>query len=509
MKDLLRSLALSGCVVLSGCAVGPDFHRPPPPHDSGYAPLGLPEATSAANVHGGEAQHLVGGADLPFEWWREFHSAALDELVERAFRANPSLPAARAALLQAQESVSAQRGYFFPTIDAVYQAERHKVSGNTENSETPGVQASGTNLLPRQNNGGAVVPAPVFYTFHTAQLTVSFVPDLLGGNRRQVESLTAQAEVQHFNLEATYVTLAANTVATAIQEASLRAQIEATQQVIVADTHALEVLRRQFQLGYAMQIDVDLAESALAQVRTTLPPLQERLEQTRDLIRALVGGMPNDTIPEFELDSLQLPTEIPTSLPAKLIEQRPDVKAAEAQLHAANAQVGVAVAAMLPQFSISGVYGGNATTLGQMFASGGPFWSLFADVSQPIFHGGTLLHQKRAADAGLKQAAAQYCMAVMAAYQNVGDSMRATFSDAEELSAAVAAEEAAKVTLDLRQRQMDTGYTDYLTLLNAETTYQQALVSRVQAQAVRFGDTVALYQALGGGWWNRTELAQQ
>ncbi len=509
MKVMLRSLALSGCVVLSGCAVGPDFHRPPPPHDSGYAPQELPEATAAAHVHGGDAQHLVSGADLPFEWWREFHSPALDALVERAFRANPTVPAARAALLQAQESVSAQRGYFFPTIDAVYQAERHKVSGNTENSETPGVQASGINLLPHQSSSGAVVPAPVYYTFHTAELSVSFVPDLLGGNRREVESLAAQAQVQKFNLEAAYVTLAANTVAAAIQAAALRAQIEATQQIIVADTHALEILRQQLKLGYAMQIDVDAVEAALAQVKTTLPPLQERLEQTRDLICALVGGMPSEAIPEFDLDSLQLPTEIPTSLPAKLIEQRPDVQAAEAQLHTANAQVGVAVAAMLPQSSISGVYGGNATTLGQMFASGGPFWSLFADVSQPIFHGGTLLHQKRAADASLKQAAAQYCMAVMTAYQNVGDSMRATFSDAEELNAAVAAEEAAKVTLDLTQRQMDTGYTDYLTLLNAQTTYQQALLSRVQAQAVRFGDTVALYQALGGGWWNRKELAQR
>lgn len=509
MKELLRLLALSGCVVLSGCAVGPDFQRPQPPPDSGFVPEGLPEATASANVHGGEAQHLVNGADLPFEWWREFHSPVLDELVAGAFRANPTLPAARAALLQAQELVSAQRGYFFPAFGVSYQAERHKVSGNTENSETPGVQASGTNLLPHQNNSGGVVPAPVYYSFHTAELTVGFVPDILGGNRRQVESLAAQAQVQRFNLEAAYVTLAANTVAAAVQEAALRAQIKATREIIVADAGALQILRRQFQLGYAMQIDVDAAEAALAQVRTTLPPLQQRLEQTRDLIRALLGSMPSEPIAEFELDSLQLPTQIPISLPAKLIEQRPDVKAAEAQLHAANAQVGVAVAAMLPQFSISGVYGGNATTLGQMFAAGGPFWSLFADVSQPVFRGGTLLHQKRAADAGVKQAAAQYRAAVITAYQNVADSMRATVSDAEELSAAVAAEEAAKVTFDLTQRQVDTGYTDYLALLNAQATYQQALLSRVQAQAARFGDAVALYQALGGGWWNRNELAQQ
>ena len=495
--------------MLCGCAVGPDFHRPRAPSDAGYAPGELPPASSAASISGGNSQRLVREADVPFEWWREFHSPVLDDLVARAFRANPTLPAARAALRQAQESVSAQKGFFFPTVDAVYQAERHKVSGNTENSETPGVQASGTNLLPHQDAGGAPLAAPVYYTFHTAQLTVSFVPDLLGGNRRQVELLAAQADAQRFALEATYVTLAANVVAAAIQEASLRAQVAATEQIIAADTRALEVLLHQFQLGYAMRIDVTAAEAALAQIKTTLAPLQERLEQTRDLIRVLIGGMPSDPLPELTLDSLEMPGEMPISLPAKLIEQRPDVRAAEAQLHAANAQVGVAVAAMLPQFTISGVYGGNATTLGRMFASGGPFWSLFADASQPIFHGGTLLHQKRAADAGLKQAAAQYRSTVITAYQNVGDAIRASLSDADELSAEAAAEEAAKMSFDLTRRQMDAGYTNYLTLLNAQTAYQQTLLARVQAQAARLGDSVALYQALGGGWWNRKELAQR
>ena len=507
MKDALLSLSLLGCAALCGCAVGPDFHAPRAPRDVGYVPLELPQATASAQVHGGDSQHLVLEGEVPFEWWRDFHSQPLDDLVAQAFRANPTLPAARAALRQAQELVSAQKGFFFPTLGAVYQAERHKVSGNTENSETPGVQASGTNLLPHQDSQGAPVAAPVYYTFHTAQLTVSFVPDILGGNRRQVESLAAQADAQRFTLAATYVTLASNLVAAAIQDASLRAQIAATRQIIAADTHALEVLRHQFQLGYAMQINVAAAEAALAAVQTTLPPLQERLEQTRDLIRCLAGGMPGDTLPEFELDSLQLPAQVPISLPAKLIGQRPDIKAAEAQLHVANAQVGVAVAAMLPQFTISGAYGGNATTLSQMFASGGPFWSLFADASQPIFHGGTLWHQKRAADAALKVAAAQYRSTVITAYQNVGDAIRAILSDADELGAEVAAEDAAKVTFDLTRQQMDSGYADYLTLLNAETAYQQALLARVQAQAVRFGDTVALYQALGGGWWNRKELA--
>jgi hypothetical protein len=213
-------------------------------------------------------------------------------------------------------------------------------------------------------------------------------------------------------------------------------------------------------------------------------------------------------VPEtFELDALQLPPEMPLSLPAKIIEQRPDVRAAEATLHAANAQVGVAVAAMLPQFSITGSYGGNADQFSWMFRHGGPFWNLVGDVTQPIFQGGTLLHRKRAARAALKQAAAQYQSTVITAYQNVADTLHASLSDADALAAQVDAENAAKVTYDLTRRQMETGYVNYLTLLSAEAAYQQALLARVQAQAARYGDSVALFQALGGGWWNRTRKA--
>ena len=257
-----------------------------------------------------------------------------------------------------------------------------------------------------------------------------------------------------------------------------------------------------------MRIDVAAQEAALAQVETTLPPLQQQFEQTRDLIRALVGNLPNEDVPEtFELDALQLPPELPLSLPARIIEQRPDVRAAEAQLHAANAQVGVAVAAMLPQFSITGTLGGNAAQIPLLFSSGGPFWTLVGGVTQPVFDGGTLLHTKRAASAALKQAAAQYQSTVITAYQNVADTLHASLSDAETLAGAVETENAAKVTYDLTRRQMEAGYVNYLSLLSAETAYQQSLLARVQAQATRFGDTVALFQALGGGWWNRNEVA--
>ena len=502
-------IALVVCVSLglvSACAVGPRFQRPKPPADGGYSPAPLPQTSSSAQLHGGEPQHLAAGRDIPFEWWELFRSPALNSLIEKAFKANPTIPAAQAALRQAQELVYAQRGYFFPAIDANYQFERQKVAGNLANSVAPGVQGNGTVISAYQNAAQAPHNAPLYYNFHTAQLTVGYTPDVFGSNRRQVESLAAQAEVQRFNLEATYITLAANVTAAAIQEGSVRAQIAATKEIIEANEKSLRILQEQFRLGYAMRIDVAAQEAALAQARALLPPLQKQFEQTRDLLRALTGRLPNEEVPEvFELDSLTLPQELPLSVPAKIIEQRPDVRAAEAQLHSANAQVGVAVAAMLPQFSITGADGGTATQFDWIFRSGGPFWNVIGSVSQPLFHGGTLWHQKRAADQALKQAAAQYQNTVLTAYQNVADTLHAALSDADALAADWEAEKAAKVTLDLTRRQMEVGYVNYLTLLSAEAAYQQALLIRIQAQASRFGDTVALFQALGGGWWNRTE----
>ena len=505
MKSVRLSLLVTLAAFAAGCAVGPSYHRPPAPANAGYAPMPLPESTASAPVHGGEAQRLINERDIPFEWWELFKSPAINALVERAFRANPTIAAAQAALVQAQELVYAQRGYFFPTVGANYNIARTKIAGNLTLDDSPGTQGNGDNLNPPLLDlKNTPHTAPLIYNFQTAELTVGFVPDVFGANRRELETLAAQRDAQRFALEATYITLASNVVAAAIQEASLRAQILATQQVIAADEKSLQILRDQFRLGFAMRIDVAAQETALAQAKATLPPLQEQFEQTRDLIRALVGNLPNQDVPEiFELDALQLPPELPLSLPARIIEQRPDVRAAEAQLHAANAQVGVAVAAMLPQFSITGNLGGNADEFAWMFRSGGPFWTLVGGVTQPIFEGGTLLHRKRAADDALKQAAAQYQSSVLTAYQNVADTLHASLSDADALAANVRAENAAKVTYDLTRRQMEVGYVNYLILLNAETTYQQALILRVQAQATRFGDTVALFQALGGGWWNR------
>jgi NodT family efflux transporter outer membrane factor (OMF) lipoprotein len=505
---VVLALACGAVALLSSCAVGPRYHAPQAPANPGYSPQALPETTSAAAVHGGDAQHLLAGRDIPFEWWELFQSEALNSLVEQAFKKNPNIPAAQAALRQAEELTSAQRGFFFPSVGAGYQFERQKLAGNLSGSTAPGVQGNGQDIAAVQNPNSTPHNEPLYYNLHTAQVTVGFVPDVFGANRRQVESLAAQADAQRFQLEATYVTLASNVVAAAIQEASCRAQLASVREMIDANQKALDILRQQFKLGYVMRLDVAAQESALAQAKELLPPLQKELEQTRDLIRALVGNLPNEDVTEtFELDSLQLPRELPISVPAKLIVQRPDVMAAQAQLHAANADVGVAVANMLPQFSITGAAGGTATAFDWMFRSGGPFWNVVGGVSAPIFQGGTLWHRKRAADQALKQAAYQYQATVIAAYQNVADSLHASLSDADALGAAVEAENAAKVTFDLTRRQLDAGYVNYLALLSAEAAYSQALLNRIQAQAVRFGDTVALFQALGGGWWERDAKA--
>jgi NodT family efflux transporter outer membrane factor (OMF) lipoprotein len=494
--------------LLGGCAVGPDFKHPSAPADAGYTPAKLPTTTASAPVPGGEAETLVLGQDISADWWKVFGSPALDSLIKRAFAASPTIEAAKATLRGAQFDVYAQEGYFAPTVSAGYTFERQQVAGNLSSND-PGIQGNGTVIQGRQS----LKPPynePVTYNLHTAQLTVGYTPDVFGSNIRQVEALRATQRYQRFQLEAAYITLASNVVAAALQEASTRAQIVAAQAIIDENKEGLDILRHQQAVGYAMGIDVAALESALAQAQQALPPLQKQLEQTRDLIRELAGNLPNQDVPEtFTLDSLHLPPTLPVSLPSKLIEQRPDIRAAEEQWHNASANVGVAVAARLPLFNITAADGGVATVFDQMFSHGGPFWNVTLAATQPIFDGFTLYNKERSARAALRVAAAQYRGTVLTAFQNVADTLHAVTTDDRALGAAVAAETAARKTLDLTREQARVGYVNYLTLLSAEQAYQQAVTSRVQAQAARFGDAASLYQALGGGWWNRrAEVAQ-
>ena len=473
---------------LGACAVGPDFERPAAPDVEGYTPAALPAQTVSAELTGGEAQRFVQGLDIPGQWWALFHSEALNVLIQEAVKNNPTLPAAEAALRQAWENVYAEEGAFFPTAVVSYSPSRNKT-------------ATGITFT-------AASSGKPWFTLHTAQVVVAYAPDVFGGTRRAVESLMATAEFQRFQLEAAYLTLTSNVVAAAVQEASVRGQIAATQEIIKIQTDSLDILRKQFALGQVAGADVAAVEATLAQAQTTLPPLQKQLAVQRDLLTALIGRLPSQEPAEkFEIASLQLPLDLPVSLPSKLVEQRPDVQSAEAQLHAASAQIGVAIAAMLPQFTLTGNAGTTGNQIGQLFMlPGTAFWSLAGNTAQTIFDAGTLLHKKRAADAAFDQAEAMYRSTVIAALQNVADALHALQSDADTLKAAFAAERAAFKSLEIARRQLQLGAIGYLGLLTAQNTYQTALLALVQAQAARYADTAALFQALGGGWWNREDV---
>lgn len=503
-----RAALLGLSAALCACAVGPDFKRPSAPQGADFAPKPIAETTASAAVTGGEAERFVMGRDIPFAWWRDFGSPKLDALVEKALAHNPQLPAAQAALKQAQELTKAQRGFFYPTVSAQFQPTRQQLAGNL-GGNSPGIQGDGKTISTYQNpNGPAPFNGPVTYNFYTSQVALSYAPDIWGSNRRQVETLKAQAEQLRFQMEATYVTLIDEVVAAAIQAGSLNDQILAAKRFIDENEQGLKILQDQFRLGYASRLDLAAQEAALAQARATLPPLERQLAQTRDLICALTGALPNEPVDaDFSLADLHLPADLPLTIPSQLIEQRPDIRAAEEQLHAASAQVGVAVAARLPQFTISAGYGGAASQVTQMFSTGGPFWNLIGDVNQTVFDAGTLRHRQRAAEQGLIQARYQYKATVITAYQNVADTLHAIQSDADALKAVVEAERAAKTQRDVTRDQYRAGYVNYLTLLSAEGVYQQAVIARVQAQTNRYGDAATLYQALGGGWWNRTGTA--
>lgn len=491
--SLLSQSALStcavalGCLFAAGCAVGPDFKKPAAPEVNGYTASPPGTTVSTPGISGGEAQRFALGADISSDWWTLFHSVPLNDLIEHSLTNNPDLKAAQAALLSAREGVLAQRGAFYPTISADFSATRQGQSGTIAPTLT-------SNALS--------------FNLFTPEVTVSYVPDVFGLNRRTVESAQAQAEAVRFQMIATYNTLTSNVVVTAIQQGSVQLQIEATQQLIDIDTHVLEILRYQFAKGYANGLDVAAQESQLAQVAATLPPLRKQAAQLRDLMATLAGDFPSQ-VPAwtFELTSLRLPQDLPVSVPADLVTQRPDVRQAEAALHDASAKIGIAVANRLPNITLTANTGSSASTISDLFTTGTGFWSVGADLTAPIFQGGTLLHQERAARANYVQAAAQYRSTVLSACQNVADTLAALAEDAEGLKAAATAADAAKTTLDLAQRQWQDGYAGYLALLSAQQAYQQARINLVQAQASRYADTAALFQALGGGWWHRQDLA--
>jgi len=477
------AVCLAAC--LSACAVGPDFQPPPAPPVSGYTPEAAPAKTASVDIAAGAAQKFDVGRDIPAEWWKVFHSRELDALIGEALLSSPSLEAAEAALWQAKENLYAQAGALLPTADATGSGERQQFS-------------------PAEFGGTG---PPSRFNLYQASVNASYVLDVFGGTRRQIEASAAAADYQRFEMEAAYLTLTANVVTAVVADASLRGQIEATLDIIKIENDQLVVVRHQFDAGAAARTDVLTQQSEVATAQATLPPLQKQLTQQRHIILALIGHFPSENMHDrLSLASLRLPTDLPLSLPSQLIEQRPDIRAAEAQLHEASAQIGVAVANMLPKITLTADYGTAALTTASMFTPATAVWTLAASGTQPLFHGFTLLHDERAARAAYEQADAQYRNTVLTAFQNVADALRALQLDAATLRAQRTALRAASDTLDLARGQYQLGAITYVTLLNAQRSYQQARLAVVQAQAARFADTAALFQALGGGWWNRSDI---
>lgn len=494
-RHFVRSaLPLALLTVLAGCAVGPTFTNPDAPADAGYRKDALPAQTSAvAGVLQGDAQRFINATPVSARWWTTFNSAELDRRVDLALANSPTIASAQAALRQAQANVDATRGGLFPSVDGKAGATRSK------------------SLQQGFSSAGNATPGASAYTIYNAGVSVSYTLDLFGGVRRGVEAQKAVADAQRHQLAGTYLTLASNVATTSFREASLREQIRSTEEIIGLFQEQLDLVQKQFDVGAKSMGDVLQARAQIASAQAQLPALRQQLAATQTQLAVYLGQTPASAeLTALSLDAIALPVDIPVSLPSELVRQRPDIRAAEAQLHRATAQVGVATANLFPQISLSGSWGSQAIDGGtDLFGSGTGVWNLGLNLLQPIFRGGTLRAQKRAAEAGLDQASANYRTTVLTAFQNVADSLRALELDAESLAAQAAAEQATASSLDLVKKQYRDGSINYLQVLDSTRLYQQARLAVIAARAARLADTAALYASLGGGWQEAANMPIQ
>ncbi|HUN76361.1 MAG TPA: efflux transporter outer membrane subunit [Steroidobacteraceae bacterium] len=470
---------------LGSCAVGPNFHRPAPPAGTHYTSARDPSTTVSAQ---GVAQHFTPGAQVANDWWRLFNSKALQAIVSEALASNPGLQAAQASLRGSEYNLRAGYGIFYPQIRADAQGARERFA---------------------PVEFGESARAQVFNLF-TLSASASYALDLFGGERRQLEALAAQVDVQRATEHATYITLLANIVNTVVAKAAYRAEIDATQQLIDLQREQVKLAQVQYRAGTQPYSNVLSLESQLASYEATIPQLQQKLAQSADLLATLVGHVPADwTPPQIELEDLHLPRELPVSVPSDLVRQRPDVLIAEATAHTASADVGVATAAMLPSITLNGSYAAYGTTTSRLFAAGGRAWSIGGEAAEPLFQGGTLWFNRKAAVENYHAAMGLYRQTVLGAFQQVADVLGALDHDASALAAEDHALRTAREALHLVETQYEAGLDTYLDVLNADAQYHQAVINDLQAVAMRYQDTVALYVALGGGWWSeRTQAGE-
>lgn len=468
---------------LAGCTAGPDFKAPTAPRVASYVAGSLPARTVSADAPGGQAQYFVSDQKIAAQWWTLFHCAALDKLVEQALRDSPTLAQAQARLHQAQQALAAQTSAFdYPSVNGTLSTARQQI-----NTRAMGL-------------GAAPNPGP--FTLYNASVGVSYTLDLFGAQRRALEALRAALDYQRFELAAARLTLAANVVTAVVREASLRDQLRATTTIVDAQRSQLRITEGRHRLGAVPELDVIAQRNQLAQTEATLPGLRQQLAQTRHLLAVYLGVPPGAAhLPAIELAELHLPTRLPLALPSELARQRPDIQAAEALLHQASANVGVATASLYPHISLSASLGTEATGLRDVFGPASGVWNLGAALTQPLFHGGELRARRREAVAAYDQAAAAYRQTVLAGLQNVADTLRALQADAQALQARADAAAQAERTYHITQGQYRAGGLSYLAVLDAQQRVAQARLARIQATAQRYADSAALLQALGGGWW--------
>ncbi|MDE1942678.1 MAG: efflux transporter outer membrane subunit [Betaproteobacteria bacterium] len=470
--SLLRMLP---ALLLAGCALGPDFKAPAAPDSERYLAQQDPSSTAAAD---GRAQHFERSAKPEAQWWRAFGSSPLDALVTQGLARNASLEAAQASLRQSARALQAGYGVFYPQVSAGAGASREKFSPALFGSTSPG---------------------PTFNLF-TLSASVGYALDVFGGARRTVEGLAAQQDVQQAQLEGSTLALAGNLVNTAIAQAAYGAELEQTQALVLLLRQQLTLAQFQTQAGTVPYSAVLALQAQLAQAEATVPPLQQAADQAQHLLATLSGTLPSRwQMPPLAFDSLKLPEHLPLSLPSELVRQRPDIRAAEATLHAASAAVGVATAAQFPSFTLSGAYGQYSTSTGTLLAGGGNFWNLGVDVAAPLFDGGTLRARRQAAEETYAQSAALYRQTVLNAFAQVADVLRALEHDAQTLQAALQAQAAVETAARLLEANEQAGIANGLQVLTAQVQLRQANLAVLQARALRLQDTTAYYLALGQG----------
>ncbi len=495
--SLNRIIIVLICCGLTACTVGPNFHSPAAPKTRSYTANATPTRTVSIAAAGqvGQAQLIQFGRDIPANWWTLFHSKAINALISKGLAHSPNLTAAQATLREAQQNLKSKVGsLLFPSVSLDTIAERVK-------SNKLGLTSS---------SNSSSTPPGTTYSLYYATVPVRYTLDLFGGSRREIEEYRAKVDFARYALMAAYLTLTSNIVTTALTVATLEAEKQEIIALIRETQQQTDIVRQQFYQGGVARENVLIQETSLAQTKAELPPIELELAQARHSLAVLVGALPSQIhLPPLYLSDLRLPKHLPLSLPSTLVKQRPDVQEAEANLHVASAAIGVATAALFPRISLSAKPGFSALAINKLFESGSYAWALAAEMTQTLFQGGSLLAAKKAAIASYKYYLAEYKETVLTAFQNVADSLRALEIDARNFKQEFIAEQNAKYNYEIIRKSFKEGGSNYLELLTAQQQYQTTKVTRLKAEGQRYTDTVALFQSLGGGWWNSKEMYEK